>query len=105
MGHFCPSSPLDLPKCQTIITVRVCVKVSRAEGLSVFLKRRRRPKAGDAFTRTQLVPTFGLKVHRWVLRVFRVFRVFMRFQGLVFLGFGCLGLWGDLGGLGRGCGF
>ena len=33
-GSFCPSSPFDLPKCQTIITVRVCVKASLAEGLT-----------------------------------------------------------------------
>ena len=32
MGHFCPSSPFDLPKCQTIIIVRVCVKASPAGG-------------------------------------------------------------------------
>ena len=78
LGLLCPSSPFDLPKCLTIITVRVCVKASRAEGLtspnvkndagqtvqSVFLRRRRRPKASDAFTRTLLVPTFGVSAER-----------------------------------------
>ena len=63
---------------------------------SVFLGRRRRPKAGDAFTRTRLMATFGvsaalsiehcrppaagnvqqkgqLKVQRWGGKVLRVF--------------------------------
>ena len=62
-----------------------------------FLRRRHRPKAGDAFTRTRLMASFGvstalsvkhcrpqaghvrqkgrLKVQRWVFRVFRVFSV------------------------------
>ena len=31
-GHFCPSSPFNLLQCQTIITVRVCVEASLAEG-------------------------------------------------------------------------
>ena len=58
--------------------VRVCVKASLAEGLtipnvkndagqtkkSLFLRRRRRPKAGDAFTRTRLMPTFGVSAER-----------------------------------------
>ena len=51
---------------------------------SVFLRKRRRPKAGDAFTRTRLMPTFrvsaerpaeGPKVGVQVFSVFRVFRV------------------------------
>ena len=29
-----------------------------------FLRRRRQPKAGDAFTRTRLVPTFGVSAER-----------------------------------------
>ena len=33
-GSFCPSSPFDLPKCRTIIRVRVCVKTSLAERLT-----------------------------------------------------------------------
>ena len=31
-GSFCPSSPFDLPKYQTLIIVRVFVKASPAEG-------------------------------------------------------------------------
>ena len=35
LPDFCPpSSPFDLPKCQTTIRVRVCVKASRAERLT-----------------------------------------------------------------------
>ena len=68
MGKRFPNRTATAPKCQTIITVHV----SWAEGLTfpnvkndvgqkvVFLRRRRRPKAGDVFTRTRLVPTFGV---------------------------------------------
>ena len=35
-GHFCPSSPFHLPKCQTIMKVRVCVKASPAQGRRVL---------------------------------------------------------------------
>ena len=45
-GHFCPSSPFDHPKCQTIVIVRVCEKASPT----------------DAFTRTRLMPTFQVPV-------------------------------------------
>ena len=61
-GYFCPSSPFDHPKCQTIVIVRVCVKASPT----------------DAFTRTRLMLTFwgsGLKLHWWCFfGCFRVFR-------------------------------
>ena len=44
MGHFWPSSPLDLPKCQTIV-IRVCVKAS-------------------PFTQTRHKRTFGVSAGR-----------------------------------------
>ena len=46
-GHFCPSSPFDLPKCQTIITVRVCVEASPAESRRVL----------DTFRSESLLPS------------------------------------------------
>ena len=36
MGHLCPSSPFNLPKCHTIIIFRVCVKASPAESHRVL---------------------------------------------------------------------
>ena len=77
MGLFCPSSPFDLPKCQTIIRVSVCVKASRAEGLtfpnvkndvgqtiqSVFLRRRRRPSQEHGLCpRLGFQPSFLLNI-------------------------------------------
>ena len=81
-----------------------------------ILRRRCRPKAGDAFTRTRLMPTFGgsavfllnimagnvqqkgrLKVQRCVFRVFRVFRVFGVFGVFRDYGLGCLLCLGCLG--------
>ena len=87
-----------------------------------FLRRRRRPKAGDAFTRTRLMPTFGVsaalllniagcrkamfrerpaegpKVGVWGVRVFR-FRVLRVFRVFRAYGLGSLGcsLWGSRG--------
>ena len=108
MGDFCPSSPSDLPKCQTIIIVCICVKPSRAKGLtlpnvknhagqtiqSVFLRRRRRRRATPS--QEHSMPTFGVSAalsiehcrpagnvqQKGRLKVQRwVFRVFRGFRG------------------------
>ena len=57
-----------------------------------FLRRRRRPKASDAFTRTRLMPTFGAEGPKLGGLVFRVFRVFRAY------GLGVKGEGGVLGG-------
>ena len=78
-----------------------------------FLRRRRQPKAGDAFTRTRLVPTFGVSaalpaIGRQcsaerpaegpkVFRVFGVFRVFRVVQGWGYSGCSELMVWGVKG--------
>ena len=60
-----------------------------------FFRRRRRPKPGDAFTRTRLMPTFGVSAAP---------AMFSRKAGWRSKG-GCLGVWGVWGCLGerRGC--
>ena len=114
--HFFPclnsmfKNGLDLPKCQTIITVRVCVEAaSRAEGLTFPNgKNNAGQNSGRPGTPSQdhsLCPLLGFQpqcsAERWIFfKVFRCLGVYVflgvqmfRFSG----GFRCLGCSGLVG--------
>ena len=82
------TTTIELPVCQE--------RRGQKQFSPCFLRRRRRPKAGDAFTRTRLMLTFGVSAGRRPamfrrkagegpkvgVQVFRVFRVLFRAYGL-----------------------
>ena len=57
-----PSSPSPpLPRGLRQLTFpNVKIDAGQKQHSPCFVRRRRRPKAGDAFTRTRLMPTFGV---------------------------------------------